>query len=360
MQVGKGFAGIMPAVTPAGARILGAVFVRLAAAIACGSAGCAHEAASTPAKAPSAVPKPQRYVSSYAYAWFIRAELARARGDLRGAIQGYRATLADAEIDPYVLARLATALDESGDDAGAEQALREAFELDAMSEAAWLARARIAERHGREDVAIEAYERAEVAAPISSTAPLSLAQLLRSRGDDERAIAVLERYEARTLPGSIGATRARLARALARRDAQGAYDAAQSLLRSENGAEPMLIRTAHELLATGQAPLALRLLQALPVRESDARLRFDVFVACGQLDSAEVLLTQSTPEAFGGLFAFAQAYASLGRFEQALQLATLARTRDPDDARARALELQLDLELAGLPALAREVAERAR
>jgi hypothetical protein len=349
----------MPVVKAARARTLVALF---AAGMSCGLPGCAAGAAGADAARPSDAAglqrEPQRYVSSYAYTWFIRAELMRARGDLRGAIRGYRATLADAEADPYVLARFATALDAAGDHAAAEAALHEAFVLDPQSEAAWLARAQIARRRGDDPAAIGAYERAERAAPASGHAPLALAELLRAGGDPERALAVLERYEARTLPGSLGATRARLSLALLRDDAPGTHAAAQALLRASNTAEPLLITATRELLETGRAPLARRIMDALGERADRAPLRFAVLVACGAYAAAETLLAASTPDAFGGLLPLAEAYVAVGRSDEALQLATLARTQSPDDVRAQRLEATLSLELGGLPALAREIRDQ--
>ena len=106
------------------------------------------------------------FVSPYSYEWFIRGELASARHDWATAVQAYRMALAAPEEDTLVLSRLADALDHLGEPDQAQEVLEHAAQLDISSEAVWLMRGNIAERHGDIDVAIRAYERAEVAAPL--------------------------------------------------------------------------------------------------------------------------------------------------------------------------------------------------
>jgi tetratricopeptide (TPR) repeat protein len=254
-----------------------------------------------------------------------------------------------------LLARFATALDELGQHADADAALSDALAIDPASEAAWIASAELAVRRGDIARAMLAYERAEAAAPASSTAPLALAALLRTQHDEERALAVLERYEARMLPGSTGAVRARLALALARDDASGAYAAAQAWLARSNAADDALGVTARALLAERRAPLAKRLLDALPPRDSHAALRLAVLLACAERDAVENLLAQAPADALGGLLAVARAYAAIGREAQALELAQLAAARDPHDRAALSLRSELALRLGGLPDLAHEL-----
>ncbi len=323
----------------------------MASALSGSVASCAHvgaegEAAAEAASAhdASATASP-RFVSPYAYAWFIRAELLRARGLLPDAVVAYRNALADADEDPYVLSRFATALDEVGDRKGADAACADALALDAYSEAAWLARGQIAEHHGELENALSAYEHAEAAAPAAKAAPLALASLLRAHGADERAVAVLTRFEARTLPGSAGAAHARLELALARHDATSAYAAAQQLLRTDDAARATLTRTAQTLLNQGEPQLARRILLALPPNDDDAALRLSVLLACGRRNEAEAQLETTAPVTIGGLSAAAAAYLAIGRAEQALGLAQVALSREPEryDARVVAARAQLAL-----------------
>jgi len=285
------------------------------------------------------------FASPYAYEWFIRAEVLRAHGQLAPAIAAYRAALTSADEDPYVLSRLAGALDEYGDRAAADAELNAALTLDPHSEAAWFTRAQIAERHDEVDAAVAAYERAESAAGHSAQAPLALARLLRMQGSNERAIAVLTRFEARTLPGSAGAALAALELALMRDDGAAAYAAAQAQLRAATFSRDALLRTARDLLDRGRPELAERILQALPSQPQDTPLRLRALLACGRREAAEALLTTADPAVFGGLVPTAQAYLAVQRADLALELAASALLLAPNEARAQLVNAQATLAL---------------
>src|SRR5262245_14492021 len=64
--------------------------------------------------APQPAPRPRAFVSPYSYEWFIRGELLVARGAYAQAAEAYRSALASADDDPYLLSRLADALDRAG------------------------------------------------------------------------------------------------------------------------------------------------------------------------------------------------------------------------------------------------------
>jgi tetratricopeptide (TPR) repeat protein len=361
--------------------------------------GCAgtEVAARTPARPALVVaaeakaePMPRRVGSPYAYEWFVRAEILRAEAKLGPALEAYRVALSSSDEDPHVLARYATALDEAGQTDSALRALESALAQDAYSESAWLARATIAEHHGKLNEALEAYERAETAAPTSPQPPIALAALLDRHGNAERARAVLARFEARVLPGTSAARRARLRAAMLREDAQTAYVEARALgvLRVED--VPLVTRAAALLLDRDHCGLALDLLDLLGQRP-DAPLQLRALLACGRFAAAEELLRVSDPELLGGSMAVSRAYLTIGRAAEALELAEAYHAVHPDDAQGRLLlaEAQLasgaygdaaesfaisvrsgrsneardglvrTLTAAGLPELAREVREAA-
>lgn len=273
------------------------------------------------------------FVSPYAYEQFVVAELAEARGDLRAAADAYRLARTGPSDDPLLVARLADVLDRLGAHAEADDVLDEGESLDPESEAVWLARARIAARRQRPDEAIAALERAERAAPRSATAPVELAELLRARGADARAAAVLERYIHRAGPTDAGASRARMQLALARGDAEGAARAVQALLRVAPARQDEVRRVAALALAEGRPGLSLRILEHVPERAGDA-LRVEALLAAGRFDSAEALLTVVRPDDFGGTVALSDALLRAGRPDLAEELARAAAGGDTDpDAR---------------------------
>jgi tetratricopeptide (TPR) repeat protein len=208
---------------------------------------------------------PAPLASPYAYEWFVRAELLEARGQHAAAVEAYRNALATADPDPFVLGRLANALDLGGDRGAAERAIDAGLELDPRSEALWLVRGRIAARHGAWDESVAAYERAQRSAPESAAGSLAIAALLRNRGQRERAVAILDALAARMPQASGAALRARLEMALTRQDAGQLSSAAAALIaHGQRTDHDLLRRTAERLVATHQAALASRLLAPLP------------------------------------------------------------------------------------------------
>src|SRR5262245_24035018 len=108
-------------------------FMRAAACILC-VIGLSRAAAQTPASAP------RRVGSPYAYEWFMRAEIWRAKHQLEPALDAYRNALSSADEDPHLLSRYASALDLAGQSSRALEVLQEAFAQDPYAESAWLAR----------------------------------------------------------------------------------------------------------------------------------------------------------------------------------------------------------------------------
>jgi tetratricopeptide (TPR) repeat protein len=316
-----------------------------------GLAACGHATAVRPAPTPghaasaTAALAHVEFVSPYSYEWFVRAELLQARGQYGAAVEAYRSALSSADEDPYLLSRLAEALDRAGDADAAQHALSTALELDPRSEAAWLARGRIATRRGAVDQALAAYERAESAAPSAPDAPLELAELLRAHGQLERAVAVLERFAARSEQGSLPALRARLELARARGDGAALEDATRVWLERHAGDPQLLRKLAAELLASARPALASRVLAAIPESEQDARLRLQVGLALMQREPLELLLATTPPEALGGPLEVAEAYLRIGDLERALAALDEQAVTDDDPARRALLRGLVLLEL---------------
>ena len=299
----------------------------------------------------AAPPSARRFASPYGYEWFLRAELLRGRGQLAAACESYRAALAGADEDPYVLARLATALDQLGDHAGARTVLRDAQQLEPNAEVVWLAEAELAERShepGSFELASAALERAEQVQPLSPRGPLQLAALLRARGYPERADAVLLRFEARSLPGTAGALAARLSRALSGGDAQRIWQATLPYRLNAPPQLDLLRQAARMLLVRGRPAQALRLLELVPEQTGEDNLRLAVFAACGRYAEAELWLREHPPQVADDWLAAAQVYLALGRLDAAADSIEAARLApreagEPaaDSFKTRAPRLQL-------------------
>ena len=274
-------------------------------------------------------------MSPYAYEWFVRAELLRARGEHAAAAEAYQSALTSGDDDPYLLARLAEAREAAGEPAAADAALRTALALDPRSEAAWLAAAHVALRRRDQARALEALERAEQAVPGSQQAPAELAELLRAQGQPERALAVLERAAGHGPATASAALRARLELARARADGPGLARAAADWLVYAAGDSALLRRTARELLAAGQPVLAERVLGALPEDAQDAPLRLSVALALARNERVEQLLVTTPPAQLGGTLTVVDAYLQIGKPERALALLEERERAGEDDPNRR-------------------------
>jgi tetratricopeptide (TPR) repeat protein len=286
-------------------------------ALAAWAGACAHdaplqrvapEAAGTSGAAPA-----RRFASPYTYEWFVRAELLRGRGQLAAAIAAYRSALAGADEDAYVLARLATALDQRGDHAAALSVLQDAARLEPAAEVVGLAEAEIAARAGDLARAFAALERAEQAEPLSPRAPLQLATLLRAHGAPERADAVLLRFEGRSLPGTAGAHTAQLSRALSSGDVARIWRATLPYRLNAPAPPEPLREAARRLLAAGRPAHALRLLELVPETPGEDGLRLRVLVACARYAAAEAWLSEHALASGEDQLAAASVYLALGR-----------------------------------------------
>lgn len=326
------------------------------------------------------------FVSPTSYELFVRAELASSNQRWAEAVQFYRLALAGAAEDPLVLARLAVALARAGRFEDADAAVARALELDAESEAAFLARGDVALLRDDRATAVAAYEHAAEAAPESEQGPMRLAATLRALGAEARANAVLARLAQRGGAAGATAARANLAAALAGDDAEAAGEAALALLRVAPANARDVREAATRALAADKVGLAARLIAALPVHEADTALRVRIALARGARSEAEGLLATATPDALGGPADQARLWLAAGRPEQAYELAAGADASQPspelallaaeaalaagrlDDAAARFVGLRADdasaarareglaeaLRRAGLPALAAE------
>lgn len=297
-----------------------------ALSLACGSATAT--APRVPARPRTA---PPRFASPYTYEWFLRAELARAAGDLPAAIQAYRAALAGSDEDSYVLARLGSALDEAGEHASARQVLDDALQRDPASEAVWLARAELFERSGAVIDAFDALEHAAEAAPSSARAPLALAKLLGRQGQPERARAVLADHRKRLAEAGADVDRLELDDALLTGDPDAVFAAT---LPYRMGAPPRAaerLNRAAQLLLDHQRPaLALRVLSLLPAAQRQAPLELRALDAAGSVAALEAWLVMHEPSSPDARIKAARSALLVGKVARATAILESDRLLHPE------------------------------
>ena len=285
-----------------------------------------------------------RFISPYTYEWFVRAELERAAGRLAQAIEAYDAALASAEEEPEILARLGSALAETGQRARAASVLEHASELDPRSEAVWLAQAELRVQTRDLEGAYAALEHAEQAAPDSARGPLRMAGLLAEHGQPERAQAVLERFRLRNQPRAVDTYQTELTRALLARDAQAVFAAtAPYRLGAAKRPSARLREAAQLLLENGRAADALRVLELLPAPERDAALEIEVLLATGSLAQLEAWLTVHEPSGPRERANAARAALLLGKISTAAAIVESDRLTQPDTPILQLLVAQIEL-----------------
>lgn len=275
--------------------------------------------------------RPARFASPHTYEWFVRAELARASGDLPAAIRAYRAALAGADEDSYVLARLGSALDEAGEPTQAEEVLNDALDRDPESEAVWLARAQVYERRGALSDAFAALQRAAQIAPDSARAPLALAKLLERQGQPERARAVLADYRLRFSRPGEDAYRVELDAALLGGEPEAVFAAT---LPYRMGAPPKaaerLNRAARLLLDQARPALALRVLELLPAEQREPGLELRALERAGSVSALEAWLVVHEPSSPEARLAAARSALLVGKEARASAILEADRLLQPE------------------------------
>jgi predicted Zn-dependent protease len=297
-----------------------------------------------PSAEPGRRPMVARFISPYTYEWFVRAELARAAGRLPQAIEAYQAALASADEEPEIMARLGSALAQTGQSARAASVLEEASQLDPRSESVWLARAELLVQAGDLEGAYAALEHAEHVAPDSARGPLRMASLLAEHGQLERAQAVLERFRLRNQPSAVDTYQTELTRALLSRDPQAVF-AATAPYRLGAAARPSarLRDAAQLLLEHGRAAHALRVLELLPASERDAALEIEVLLATGSLAQLEAWLTLHEPSGARERANAARAALLLRKVGTAAAIVEADRLTQPDTPILQLLVAQIEL-----------------
>jgi len=135
-----------------------------------------------------------RYVSSEAYAAFLRGVLAEENGDLKAAVAAYAVAVLEDEDDPVLMSRIGEArckLDPR--DAGADRAFDAALKRDPTSASALAAKGRCSLARGRTDEAIDLARRAAAADPTNVGLEALLVRAEAGRTDAagrERAVAL--------------------------------------------------------------------------------------------------------------------------------------------------------------------------
>lgn len=257
-------------------------------------------------------------VSPYVYEHFMRAELAAQLGRDDEAVDEYRRARLGPTDDVLIVARLAEALDRLGRHDDADRVLAEGEQLDADSEALWLARARIAANRDRLTDAVDAAARAAELAPDSDDPLIVLSDLLRRTDATPRADAVLTRAG-----DSPTALRARVTAAIVRGDGPAAAEAIERLLR----VAPARIDEVHaaaELALTDDHPaLALHLLQRLP-EQRGRTLKIHALLATGRRAEAAALLRAEPTESFGSPVEHASLLLRAGELDRAIEVAEAA------------------------------------
>ncbi len=268
------------------------------------------------------------FVSPHSYEWYIRGELFAAQGDHERAAEALQNARLGASDDAYVIARLATILEELGRTAAADRTIEEGLAFDSESEAVWLAKGHIALGRGRPDAARVAYERAAEVAPRSATAPLALAKLHAHEGRHRVGQMVLQTYlqgyvrrmrdEGSDFPfdsaqrgvSLIQVREAALELAVIRGDTELAAAIVRATLRATPGKLAM-VRELARFSYDERPDITVALLEPIRRTPSDESLWVRALIQTGAIARARGVLEQTTAEDVGGPVKLAALYLSI-------------------------------------------------
>lgn len=257
-------------------------------------------------------------VSPYAYEHFMRAEMAAQLGRDAEAVDEYRLARLGPADDVLIIARLAEALERLGRHDDADAVIAEGVELDADSEALWLARARIHAGRDQLERAVDAAAHAAELAPESDEPLIVLSELLQRTEATARVDAVLSRAG-----DSSTALRARVVAAIAQRDGVAAGEAIEHLLRVAP-ARMDEVQAAARLALDGDRPvLALQLARRLP-QDRGRVLHIEALLAAGRRSDAAAVVRSEPSESFGSVAEHADLLLRSGEHDRAIETAEAA------------------------------------
>lgn len=264
------------------------------------------------------------FVSPYAYEHFVRAEIARGRGEHEEALEHYRRARAGAADDVLLAARHAETLEALDRRDDADRVLGEARALDGESEAYLLARSRIAAGRGDDADALTAAIDAVRFAPRSSEAVRWLATRLDAGDQAPRAREVLSRSE------GTAALRARLALSLRRGDVDAIGEAVEAIVRVAPVLQDDVAAAAERMLAEGHPARAVAMLAQVERGEPALEvLRVRALLAAGRADEARARVVELGPGGVGSAHRAAQLAMQAGDPELAEMHAAAAVANEP-------------------------------
>jgi tetratricopeptide (TPR) repeat protein len=298
--------------------------VRLFGLISClGLAACA---ASIPRTVPRVVDgrvEDGPAVSPYAYEWFIEGERLAAQGRHDEAALAFEAAAAAPTGDVLLLMRLAEEYEMSGSSRRADRVLSVADRHYPTSPRVALAEGRIRLGRGNLEGAFDAFIEANRRAPQWAAPVVAMAEALASRGDAQRATAVLLEYLENSTPAQSDAALSELL-SLARRHGDPETFARALEFAPGMTSETRSGRAAELALAAGQPALAARILGMERRTRHNTNLWLKALARSG--DRAEAVRYLASDEA--GRLASVEARAGelvqLGAGEQALGLLAAA------------------------------------
>jgi tetratricopeptide (TPR) repeat protein len=214
-----------------------------------------------------------RYGSYLSYEHVVRAELERARGDLKAAAAALREALVNDPDDFYLRVMLAEVLTELGEHEAARRQIRRAIAGEPTAELAWIALAELYLAEGEPEQAEEAARRAIRVEPRRHDAALWLAAHLREHGEQQRAAEIYRKIVA-AAPDNAAAHRGLGEVSLALGQLEAARDHLAAYLDLDRTDPEVVAALARAYLEGGETGRAIGLLElAVALESADSGLR---------------------------------------------------------------------------------------
>lgn len=265
---------------------------------------------------------------AYAYEWFLKGEVAAAKGAHEESAIALETALAAPTDDALVLSKLAIEYDRSGESRRADRTLAVASRLHPRSMEVAFAEGEILKARGATEAAMAAFQRARRLDPRAEAPVVAIAQLLDDSGRALRAQGLLREYvETCAFEESVHARRLWLQMARRDADAEG-LALALSAAGKTNGQEAAQIA-----LGRDQPAAAARILSGRLSNTEERTLWIRAMLRSGRVDEALELMSTRDSETFGGRAAHAELLMAAGQFDRALELLDA----EPDSPRVQYL-----------------------
>ncbi|MCS6858160.1 MAG: hypothetical protein NZM37_10655, partial [Sandaracinaceae bacterium] len=265
------------------------------------------------------------WVPPTSYEWFLRGELAMARGWYEEGMKAYGMARTGSE-DVLLLARHAEAAWKAGRKDLSQALIAQGLAQSPEAAELHMLQGRIALADGNLEAARSAFEKAHTSNPHSFEAVEALCKVNQSMGKGEENLTLIEAFVS-DHPPQVQALKAFFEYALHQKRSDKISLATMRILRHAPWLMGWLIHKAKEVLEAGDPRSANAILRWVPIGDapSELELRLRVAQVVGDAEFCELLASRAGTDALEPLLRAAECWLAVGQSERALEMVLAAR-----------------------------------